>query len=397
VSVRQAKHNCLPRWALLVALFALAPAIRAASDAASPDFELTVQQGDTLASLGKRWLADPDRWPELQRHNRIQDPNRLAPGSTLAIPVAWLREKFTELTIASVSGRASKSDGTPLATGDRLREGASVKTAEDGYVTIKLVDGSTLRVQSRSQLSVERSRTLPGSDATETRLQLQSGQAEVQFKPATPKTSRFEIRTAFASVAVRGTEFRVATGERGTRTEVAEGTIAFAGLPPNAGSAAPEDSVAIPEGFGSIVDESRKPIPPVRLLAAPALPQEPVFQRAPGLRLAFPAMEGAVSYRARLATDADFQKMIGETVLSQPEVSFSGLAVGSYVLTVRAIDKFGLEGRDAMTLIGIVPDTQPAAPAPGSGWGTPAPAKGSTPATPAPASGWGAPAPAKDR
>ncbi len=135
--------------------------------------------------------------------------------------------------------------------------------------------------------------------------------------------------------------------------------------------AAPEELLPIPEGYGSIADDSRKPIPPVRLLAAPALPKEPVFQRAPVLRLAFPPLEGAVSYRARLAADADFQKIIGETIQPQPEVSFSGLAVGSYVLKVRAIDKFGLEGHDAMTIIGIVPDTQPAAPAQGSGWGAP--------------------------
>jgi len=359
------------RWALLLALLGAAPAIRAASDGGA-DFQLTIEQGDTLTGLGQRWLADPRRWLELQRHNKLQDPNRLAPGSTLAIPLAWLREQLTDLTVASVSGRASRADGTALAVGDKLREGAAIKTAADGYATIKLVDGSTLRVQSRSQLSIERARTLPGSDATETRVQLQSGQAEVQFKPATPKTSRFEIRTGFASAAVRGTEFRVAAGERGTRTEATEGTIAFAGLPPKAGPAAPEESVPIPEGYGSIVDESRKPIAPVRLLAAPALPQEPVFQRAPALRFAFPALEGAVSYRARLAADADFQKMKGETVLSQPEVSFSGLEVGSYVLKVRAIDKFGLEGRDAMALIGIEPDTRPASPAPRSGWGAPA-------------------------
>ncbi len=348
------------RRILLVALFWFVPAIGAASDSGSPDFEVTVQQGDTLTSLGKRWLAEPKRWPELQRRNKIKNPHLLIPGSTIAIPVSLLRDALTDVTIRSVSGQARRADGTPVATGDRLREGATIKTAEDGYVTIQLVDGSTLRLQSRSQLTIERARRLPGSDATETRFQMPAGQAEVQFKPAAPKASRFEIRTGFASAAVRGTEFRVGTGEHGTRTEVTEGTIAFAGLPPNAGPAAPSEFVAIPEGFGSIVDESRKPIAPVRLLAAPALPQEPVFQQAPTLRLSFPPLEGAVNYRARLAADADFLRMVGETVLSQPEASFSGLAAGSYVLKVRAIDKYGLEGRDAISLIGILPDNPPA-------------------------------------
>lgn len=344
------------RCTLLAALLACAPASRAASDSGSPDFEVTVKQGDTLTGLARQWLADPKRWAELQRHNKIESPDQLVPGSRLAIPASLLREKPAEVTVVSVSGRARKSDITLIAAGDRLREGETINTEENGYVTIQLVDGSTLHLQSRSNLNLERVRRLPGSDATETRIQLSSGQAEVKFKPGAAKASRFEIRTGFASAAVRGTEFRVGADARGTRSEVVEGTIAFAGLPPNANSGQPGDAVPIPEGYGSIVDESRKPMTPVRLLVAPALPQEPVFQQAPALRLGFPPLEGAVSYRARLAADAEFQHMFGEALLSQPEVSFSGLQAGSYVLKVRAIDKYGLEGRDAMVLVGILPE-----------------------------------------
>jgi predicted phage tail protein len=113
----------------------------------------------------------------------------------------------------------------------------------------------------------------------------------------------------------------------------------------------------------------------VRLLTAPALPQEPVFQRAPALKLGFPPLDGAVNYRARLAADADFQRMVGETLSPAPEVNFSGLDVGSYVLKVRAIDRFGLEGRDAMVLIGILGDKAPATPAPSAAGPAALPAK----------------------
>ena len=360
------------RRTLLAALCALAPVSSAEPGSASPDFQLTVQQGDTLTGLGQRWLADPKRWPELQRHNKIPDPNRLVPGSTIVIPAALLRDAPGEVTVSNVSGQARKADGTPVAAGDRLREGAIIQTAENGYATLQLVDGSTLRLQAKSDLKIERARRLPGSDATEARFQLQSGQAEVQVKPAASKASRFEIRTGFASAAGRGAEFRVSASDGGTRTEVTAGTIAFAGLPPNAGAAAPEEYVSIPEGFGSMVDESRKPIAPVRLLAAPALPREPVFQRAPTLRLSFPPVEGAASYRAWLAKDEDFRQMVGEAVLSKPEASFSGQAVGAYVLKIRAIDQFGLEGRDAIAIFGITAGEQAAESKTDSNWSTPA-------------------------
>ena len=51
--------------------------------------------------------------------------------------------------------------------------------------------------------------------------------------------------------------------------------------------------------------------------------------------------------------------MFGETVVQQPEISFSGLAQGSYVLKVRGIDEFGLEGRDAIAVIGMLPENAP--------------------------------------
>ena len=257
-------------------------------------------------------------------------------------------------------------------------------------MTIKLADGSTLRLQSRSQLAVARARTAPGSDAAQTQLQLDSGKVEVQFNPAKSNGSRFEIRTGFAAAAVRGTAFRLSSGAGGTRTEVTEGTIAFAGLPPDAASTAPTDSVPVPQGYGSLVDESRKPIPPVRLLAAPDLPREPVFQRAPSLKIAFPAREGAVAYRALLAADANFERVVAAADLTLPEIHFSGLTTGSYVLRVRAVDKFGLEGSDAIALIGIVPET---ATVPANS-AAPAPAVPTAPGSPAPntpATGWGMP------
>lgn len=350
--------------ALVTVLCAWALATHAADDAAAPDFVVTIRQGDTLIGLGERWLADPKRWPEVQRHNQISDPRLLMPGRSIAIPSALLRTRLTDVTVRNVMGVARKQDGTPIAAGESLREGAAISTAENGYVTIELVDGSSLRLRPRSRLAIERARRVPGSDATVTSVQLPEGEAEVKFNPAVRQGAKFEIRTGYASSAVRGTAFRVRAEERATRTEVTEGAITFAGLPA-AGSTESGAQVTVPEGFGSVIDQTRKPIAPVRLLAAPDLPREPVFQQAPTFRLAFPALDGAVRYRAWLATDPNFERVVGEVDVQQPDLSFSGLAQGSYVLKVRAIDKLGLEGRDGTALVGILPERPPALSSPG--------------------------------
>ena len=346
------------RRTLLVTLVGLACTLAVAADSDNSEFKISVQPGDTLPSLGKRWLDDPKRWPDVQRHNRIRNPNRLAPGSSIAIPLVLLRGEAAEIVVRTVSGRADNGDGTPVVKGAVLREGASIKTAQDGYVTIQLIDGSTLGLQSRSDLTIERARRMPGSGATDSRFQMRSGRAEILFKPSVSKASRFEIRNDFASAAVLGTSFRVASGDRGARTEVIEGSIVYAGVPPTARPTARPtasgDSVSVPEGYGSIVDASRKPLPPLRLLAAPGVSRVPVIQYTPTLQYRFAPVEGAVGYRARLAADADFERVVREAVSATPEVSFRALEAGSYILKVRAIDRYGLEGGDGTALIGIL-------------------------------------------
>ncbi len=367
------------RVVLLSFLLGAMPAWSADADPAEADFELTVRQGDTLIGIGKRLLVDPNRWPDLQRRNSIPDPNRLAPGSTMLIPRPLLRLDAAEMEVRAVVGEASKADGSPVAVGDRLREGAALRTADSGFVTVQLVDGSTMQVKPRTDMKLERIRRLAGTNVTDTQVDMSSGTAEVRFKPAVPKVSRFQIRTGFATAAVRGTEFRVTAQEKGTRTEVSEGTIVFTGLP--AGGVAPTaaDTVAVPDGFGSFVDETRKPAPPVALLAAPALPRPFIVQVAPTFRLRLARVTGAVTYRATLATDADMQQVRYEQVFNTADIVFANLEPGNYTLQVRAIDKSGLEGRDGRVPVNLRPGKPPAVPAAPAAGGDPV----SAPAAPA--------------
>uniref|UniRef100_UPI0037CC0D25 LysM peptidoglycan-binding domain-containing protein n=1 Tax=Roseateles sp. TaxID=1971397 RepID=UPI0037CC0D25 len=54
------------------------------------DWQYRVQAGDTLLSLSDSLLEPEHGWRDLMRHNRIADPQRLRPGSTLRMPIAWL-------------------------------------------------------------------------------------------------------------------------------------------------------------------------------------------------------------------------------------------------------------------------------------------------------------------
>lgn len=374
---------------LLTVLAALSGMNARAADADElADFELTVQPTDTLIGISNRLLIEPNRWPELQKRNNIADPRRLVPGSTLLIPRRLLRVDPAEIEVRNVIGAVTRADGTPLVSNERLAEGAAVRTADNGYVTLQLVDGSTLRLQPRSELKVERTRRVPGSQITETQVEIPTGRAEVKFTPPVAKASRFQIRTGFASAAVRGTEFRVSADERGTRSEVTEGAIAFAGIPAGSAQPSPTDLVSVGAGFGSVVDDTRVPIPPVQLLSAPLVPRPQVLQISPNFRLRIPPVTGAVRYRVTVAADAAMQQVRREEFFTQPDLILPNMEPGNYVIQVRAIDRFGLEGRDArvpLTMIAGKPAAAPAAAAPAA---TPAAAPAAAPAAvPQPSTG----------
>ncbi|WP_223884095.1 BTAD domain-containing putative transcriptional regulator [Micromonospora craniellae] len=65
-------------------------------DRAGSVYTCVVREGDTLSAIAKRWLGDPDRWPEIWALNRgtyfatvggtFTNPDLIYPGWTLALP-----------------------------------------------------------------------------------------------------------------------------------------------------------------------------------------------------------------------------------------------------------------------------------------------------------------------
>ena len=58
----------------------------AAVAASEPSFTHISVAGDTLIGLGRRYLADPAQWPQLQRLNQVANPRRIPVGTALQIP-----------------------------------------------------------------------------------------------------------------------------------------------------------------------------------------------------------------------------------------------------------------------------------------------------------------------
>lgn len=330
------------------------------------DIEYTARPRDTMIGIARRYLIDGQKH-EVQRalweHNKLRDKDRIVPGQVIRIPENWMKDDANSITLAHVEGDV-QSKGQPLRAGAKLAPGDDFKTGRDGYVTIKLSDGSTLVLQPGSDLAIEGVRKSPLAPAADAQFSLKNGRVEATVTKRNPDGARFEVRTPIAVAAGRGTKFRVVADDakKTATSEVIEGTV-------QVNDTGNLGSVALNAGFGTKVTEGQAPLPPRALLPAPRLwTGLRLWVRRP-VRLNFTRLAGAVNYRLLVARRKDFADVISETLLSTNEIVLPELDNGAYFLKVRGIDDLGLEGRDALADLVLQLDPAPApvpAPVPAS-------------------------------
>lgn len=350
--------NCT-RYAAALCLLMAASAAPAApvADTALPEWRYTLRPGDTLIGVSQRYLVRPHDWPRVQRLNRIADPYRLVPGSTLRIPLAWLKQTPAPATVVAVAGRATVAfpDGPARAAqaGESLHAGAQLATGADSSLTLRFADGSTLVLQPNAQLVLDSVSVYAGGGMADTRLRLQQGRAEVGANPRRAPGSRLQIITPSAVAAVRGTHFRVGADAAATREETLEGTVAVE---------AAERAVAVEAGSGTLAEKGKPPHPPVPLLPAPDVSALPArFETLP-LAFDLPASPGALRWIGQIAPNAHFEQVLLERESDTPRLRFADLPDGDYVLRVRAADSRGLQGQDALHAFSV--DARPFPPLP---------------------------------
>ncbi|HZV39008.1 MAG TPA: LysM domain-containing protein, partial [Pseudoxanthomonas sp.] len=94
-------HREWARSAIALLLFGFACVV------AAGDWTYRVRPGDTLWDFSAAYLKSGYRWQQLQAHNRIADPYRLPPGSTLQVPITWLRAEPASAKVVAVHGSAT--------------------------------------------------------------------------------------------------------------------------------------------------------------------------------------------------------------------------------------------------------------------------------------------------
>lgn len=328
-----------------------------------------VAAGDTLYRIAEREAGTSARWPDLQRLNRVPDPRRLQPGTTLLLPPGWGRTAPASAVVDEVQGAASVSglhgrndtQAQPLARGAVLPQGARLSVPEGGHVSVRLADGSVVRIQQQSDLTLQRLERKGAAGDVQSELKLERGRVDSSVQPQRRSGQRFEIHTPLAVASVRGTEFGVGIDEGGrTIASVTEGLVAIRAAGPEA---------LLPAGQGLAVAAGGRIGAPRALLPAPDLAGLENQSAEPGLvAVQLPSQAGATGYLVRLAGDPELQRVVRNTRAGGPAVSFAGLSDGDYTLGVRVLDAEGIPGYEARRTIALkAPPTPPLyqRPAPG--------------------------------
>lgn len=336
------------------------------------DWIYTVRPGDTIWQLSQQYLKDPNQWPAVQKLNNVDVAKALQPGTQLSIPLEWLKHQPTPARLVENRGDVTllrNGKPQPLTAATAIHSGDTLRSGADGSATIEFADGSLLLLQPNSELEMDSLGSFDASGMVDTSVRLKKGRVENRVAPQKPD-SRYRIITPAAVAAVRGTEFRVGADNNGDlmRNEVLEGKIAVSGS---------GVTRAVPTGYGTIAETGTPPSEPQPLPAAPNLSGLTRHGSESGITFSWPAVSGAVRYRAQLTPDERFTTLLRDELLESTELTWSGLPPADYTMRVRAINAIGLEGfdaRHAFTIMAPVAAPRPTTPedgavlAPGKPW-----------------------------
>ena len=320
-------------------LFMLSACCIGLSHADEPEWQYTIQPGDTLWSIARTHLSSLTHAPALQRLNGIRNPYALKPASTLRIPLQLMRQHGNNATVSDLIGDATL-DGQALSAGQSclLKPGQVIRTGPNSSVKLLLEEGSLVSIGPNARFVVKEATHFPTTGASTTWLSVESGSVDnsVIKNPLMP--NRHTIQTPSAITAVRGTGFRVNVADPdSSSTEVVEGEVAVS---------AGQGQQAVKAGYGSVTRRGQVPGGSIALPPAPDLSPLRTRQEFSPAILQWAPAEGMSGYQVNLMRTQPTRRMIDDRL--QTEASWlPRLDNGQYLLTVRSQLPNGLQGYPA--------------------------------------------------
>jgi hypothetical protein len=319
----------------------------------------TTRDGDTLYDIADRYLTDSSDWLLLSRLNNVPAPRRMPAGIALRLPAAKLRQDPEAARVVAVSGPVDHAFGkhayVPVTLATTLGEGDRLRTGDNGFVTLELVDGSHITVGHDGELEIGTLRHTVMTGTGNRVLDLRRGEVESQVTHAVRRDDRFQIRSPSVVAGVRGTRFKVAYNgaAQSTSVEVIDGAV---GVDPALDAAQRPLAAPLPgvplqasaqlvkASFGNVTRTGGPVGEPVELLPPPALVKPGRVQDGKTVAFDLVPADHADGYRVQISRDADQLDLIRDLRVSAPHADFGDLPDGTYFVRIAATDSHGLDG-----------------------------------------------------
>ncbi|RPI74626.1 MAG: hypothetical protein EHM45_18080 [Desulfobacteraceae bacterium] len=161
--------------------------------------------------------------------------------------------------------KAGEEDWLPVEKGMPLENQDRLKTGNDGYAEILYDDGSLVKMEENSEITLEEVSADYKSKKISSKVSLWFGRLLLNIAKFTHSQSRFTVKTPTVVAGVRGTEFVVESlTEEKSDVGVVEGEVGVEGLDEQ-GKSVESSRVILKRGFQTSGFKFQKPVRPIPL------------------------------------------------------------------------------------------------------------------------------------
>ncbi|MTI88295.1 MAG: hypothetical protein FH748_10035 [Balneolaceae bacterium] len=293
----------------------------------------------------KQTLAD---YYEAIKDGELENATRL--GSTIPERVDLLEQTLQSNRVVDVEAQLTKKDGNvdkrrgllgswlDAVVGDLFKESDGLKTYPESYANLYFTDGSNVVVNPNTVAVIRKSRIDRLDQSSDTEITLENGGLLAKLSASGKDRSNYILNAGPSTSQLKTQNFYAeAEGERKVKLTNYDGEAIV-----NANDV----TISIKKNEGTVIEEGKPPLDPVKLLDAPSpawSTADTVIYRE-SILFPFTAVDKSESYHVQYSNTADFNDKVIDITTTQTSVNLNNLPLGMTFVRVQATDSLGLNG-----------------------------------------------------
>lgn len=228
--------------------------------------------------------------------------------------------------------------------GDLLKQLDGLRTMIESYANLSFTDGSTVIIEPNTEAVIRKSRIDKLDESSDNEITLKNGSLLAKLSASAKSKSKYILNAGPSTSELNSQNFYAeAEGTQKAKLTNYDG-IAIVN--------ANDVTITIGKNEGTIVEEGKDPLPPIKLLPAPQLvwtSRDSIIYRNEIL-FAFTEVKNAADYRVQYSASANFDGEVQTIKTLQTSTVLKDLPLGTTYVRVQAVDNLGLKGPHSETI-----------------------------------------------